>query len=48
MRLIEDKRILSPEVRVNVWPGFETSQILDTIYPTRRAVCEDRAVLVQR
>ena len=33
---------------IKIWPGFETSQNLDTIYPTRRTVCEDRAVLEQK
>lgn len=45
MRRIKDKRILSPRFVSMFWPGFETSQNLDTIYPTRRTVCEDGAVL---
>jgi hypothetical protein len=46
MRIIKDRRILSPRF-VSIFGRAlrETSQNLDTIYPTRRTVCEDRAVL---
>lgn len=36
------------QVRGHGHNNVEIVQRLDTIYPTRRAVCEDRAALVQR